>query len=95
MTTEAQRLAEELEHMDHERWDVLDRAAALLRRLDFELGCANSAIIARDDREDKYLAALMQAREALEPDVHRAEWAVEQDVLEAISTINKLLGERT
>jgi hypothetical protein len=31
--TEAQRLADELLHMDHERWSVLDRAAAELRRL--------------------------------------------------------------
>ncbi len=100
MTTKAQRLAEELEHMDHERWDVLDRAAALLRRQEEEIqeqcrlngmGAEREARLLARIAEQK--AALMQAREAL---IFAGNiWHMNCPKDSAIAALNELLGEQT
>ena len=63
---EALRLADELAHMDHERWAVLDRAAAELRRLHDLLGKANALARLSAEKIAAYEAVMRQALDALE-----------------------------
>lgn len=64
--SEARRLAEQLERMDHEQWPVLDNAARELRRLYDLLGKANARCRIRAEMINELVVLNNELQEKLE-----------------------------